>query len=40
MVSTFLTMVFVPVLYSLFEDGHRTIERLFKRLAPAAAETA
>jgi hypothetical protein len=28
MVSTFLTMVYVPVVYSLFEDGQAAARRL------------
>ena len=31
MVSTFLTMVYVPILYSLFEDARVFIVRLFHR---------
>ncbi len=31
MVSTFLTMVYVPVLYSLFEEGREWLARLFHR---------
>ena len=31
LVSTFLTMVYVPVLYSLFEDGETAWRRLFRR---------
>jgi multidrug efflux pump subunit AcrB len=31
MVSTFLTMVYVPILYSLFEDGKIALGRLFRR---------
>ncbi len=37
MVSTFLTMVYVPVLYSLFEDAGRIARRLMGR-APAPAQ--
>jgi multidrug efflux pump subunit AcrB len=33
MVSTFLTMVYVPVLYSLFEDGQQAARRLFRSQA-------
>lgn len=32
LVSTFLTMVYVPVLYSLFEDARLAIWRLFSRI--------
>jgi len=42
LVSTFLTMVYVPVLYSLFEDAELGLKRLFQRKAkvlPAASET-
>jgi len=41
LVSTFLTMVYVPVLYSLFEDAELAVKRLFHRKAkvlPAAPE--
>lgn len=31
LVSTFLTMVYVPVLYSIFEDGETAWRRLFRR---------
>jgi hypothetical protein len=31
MVSTFLTMVYVPVVYSLFEDGQEAMHRLLER---------
>jgi len=31
MVSTFLTMVYVPILYSLFEDARQAVGRLFSR---------
>jgi len=31
MVSTFLTMVYVPILYSLFEDGRSALTRRFAR---------
>ena len=34
MVSTFLTMVYVPILYSLFEDARVFVTRTFHRLAP------
>ncbi len=34
MVSTFLTMVYVPILYSLFEDARVFVTRSFHRLAP------
>ena len=37
MVSTFLTMVYVPVLYSLFEDAERIARRLLGR-TPAPAQ--
>jgi len=40
LVSTFLTMVYVPVLYSLFEDAQSALARLFRRApqpAPARA---
>jgi multidrug efflux pump subunit AcrB len=33
LVSTFLTMVYVPVLYSLFEDGQAAVSRIFRRRA-------
>ena len=32
MVSTFLTMVYVPIIYSLFEDGQHALGRLWHRL--------
>jgi multidrug efflux pump subunit AcrB len=35
LVSTFLTMVYVPILYSLFEDGQLAAERFWHRLFPA-----
>ena len=35
LVSTFLTMVYVPVFYSLFEDIGAAVKRLFYRAAPA-----
>lgn len=35
MVSTFLTMVYVPILYSLFEDAEAGVRRLFARQTPA-----
>jgi len=38
MVSTFLTMVYVPVVYSLFEDGQAAVRRLLERKAAAAQE--
>jgi multidrug efflux pump subunit AcrB len=38
MVSTFLTMVYVPVLYSLFEDGEAAVRRLVARLTTRPAE--
>lgn len=31
LVSTFLTMVYVPILYSLFEDAQQAVGRLFSR---------
>ena len=34
MVSTFLTMVYVPILYSLFEDARVFVTRAFHRLVP------
>lgn len=37
MVSTFLTMVYVPVVYSLFEDGEAAVRRLLAH-KPAAVE--
>ena len=43
LVSTFLTMVYVPVLYSLFEDGTTAFRRLFRRSSagsPPPLETA
>ena len=39
MVSTFLTMVYVPVLYSLFEDGERIARRLLGRARVTARQT-
>jgi multidrug efflux pump subunit AcrB len=33
LVSTFLTMVYVPIFYSLFEDGEIAVRRLFRRRA-------
>jgi multidrug efflux pump subunit AcrB len=33
LVSTFLTMVYVPVLYSLSEDGQAAVSRIFRRRA-------
>ncbi len=38
LVSTFLTMVYVPVFYSLFEDAGLAVKRLFYRAAPAPAD--
>ena len=38
MVSTFLTMVYVPILYSLFEDAHGILRRLVARTAGAPSE--
>jgi multidrug efflux pump subunit AcrB len=38
MVSTFLTMVYVPILYSLFEDLQRWAASLARRARPAAQE--
>jgi multidrug efflux pump subunit AcrB len=35
LVSTFLTMVYVPILYSLFEDGQLAVDRFWHRLFPA-----
>lgn len=32
LVSTFLTMVYVPIFYSLFEDGENAVRRLWNRL--------
>jgi multidrug efflux pump subunit AcrB len=32
LVSTFLTMVYVPIFYSLFEDGENVVRRLWNRL--------
>lgn len=34
LVSTFLTMVYVPILYSLFEDARRALARRFHRASP------
>jgi Cu/Ag efflux pump CusA len=31
LVSTFLTMVYVPVLYSLFDDAQAAVARMFRR---------
>jgi multidrug efflux pump subunit AcrB len=39
MVSTFLTMVYVPVLYSLFEDAERIVHRLLRRTPEPVPET-
>ena len=39
LVSTFLTMVYVPIFYSLFEDAEHAIKRLFQR-KPTAAQPA
>jgi len=39
MVSTFLTMVYVPILYSLFEDAHAMIARLFSRRTSVTSPT-
>jgi multidrug efflux pump subunit AcrB len=38
MVSTFLTMVYVPVFYSVFEDGEAAVRRLAARLMARPAE--
>ncbi len=38
MVSTFLTMVYVPVLYSLFEDAEAAVRRLVARATARPAE--
>jgi len=38
MVSTFLTMVYVPVFYSLFEDGEAAVRRVVARLMTRPAE--
>jgi multidrug efflux pump subunit AcrB len=35
LVSTFLTMVYVPILYSLFEDAQLAVERFWHRRFPA-----
>jgi multidrug efflux pump subunit AcrB len=35
LVSTFLTMVYVPILYSLFEDARVSLQKRLGRLAPA-----
>ena len=35
LVSTFLTMVYVPILYSLFEDAELAVKRWFARKMPA-----
>ncbi|MGP8199168.1 MAG: efflux RND transporter permease subunit [Limisphaerales bacterium] len=35
LVSTFLTMVYVPILYSLFEDAELAVKRWLPRKAPA-----
>jgi len=41
LVSTFLTMVYVPVFYSLFEDAEVAVKRLVQRKSlPAAAQPA
>ncbi len=40
MVSTFLTMVYVPVLYSLFEDAGRLARRLLGRAPEVVRQTA
>ena len=37
MVSTFLTMVYVPILYSLFEDGRLALLRVLHRAEPERA---
>jgi multidrug efflux pump subunit AcrB len=39
LVSTFLTMVYVPVLYSLFEDAEKAVRRVLQR-KPLAAQPA
>jgi Cu/Ag efflux pump CusA len=41
LVSTFLTMVYVPIFYSLFEDAEKAVRRIFQRkpLPPAAQPT-
>jgi hypothetical protein len=39
LVSTFLTMVYVPIFYSLFEDAEHAVKRLFQR-KPTAAQPA
>ncbi len=38
MVSTFLTMVYVPILYSLFEDAEHAVRGLFHRKTAAPSE--
>ncbi len=38
MVSTFLTMVYVPILYSLFEDAGHAVRDLFHRTTAAPSE--
>ena len=40
LVSTFLTMVYVPVLYSLFDDGQAWAARVFRRPASDAQPSA
>jgi hypothetical protein len=39
LVSTFLTMVYVPIFYSLFEDAELAVRRLFRRRAVNGAAT-
>jgi Cu/Ag efflux pump CusA len=37
LVSTFLTMVYVPIFYSLFEDGELAVKRFFRRRTGGAS---